>query len=95
MVGVLGREWWWFWNTREIEEVDSEECDNEPKEQRDGVHSIGGIEPLEENKGGYDDSGREADVVHRVDTGYHRQQKSGISECTYTFVEKIAKALLK
>jgi hypothetical protein len=76
--------------------MNSEECDNESKEQRDGVHSIGGVEALEENKGGYDDSGREADVVHRVDTGHLRQGGNlDHSECTYTFVEKIANALLK
>ena len=75
-MGILGRQWWWFWDTREIEEVNSKECDDESEEERDGVHSVGGIEPLEENKGSYDDSRREADVVHRVDTGQLRQGES-------------------
>ena len=73
MMGVIRRQWRWFWNTREIEEMNSEECDYESKEERDGVHPIGGIEPLEENKRGYDDSRGEADVVHRVDTRQLRQ----------------------
>jgi len=73
MLGVLGGEWRWFWDARKIEEVNSEECDNEPKQERGGVHPIGGIEPLEENEGGYDDCGGEADVVHRVDTRQLRQ----------------------
>ena len=72
-MGVVRRQWRRFWDTREIEEMNPEECDNESKEERDGVHPIGGIEPLEENKGGHNDSRREADIVHRVDTGQLRQ----------------------
>lgn len=67
MTGVLGRQRWWIWDARNIEEMNSKEGDNEPKEERDGVHPIGGIESLEENEGGYDNCRREADVVHRVD----------------------------
>ena len=53
--------------------MNSKECNSESKEERDGVHPIGGIESLEENEGGYDDCRREADVVHRVDTRHPRQ----------------------
>lgn len=81
MTGVLGRQWWRIWDARNIEEMNSEECDNEPKEEGDGVHPIGGIEPLEKNKRGDNDCRREADVVHRVDTRTLRQQeKIGIGD---------------
>ena len=64
--------------------MNSEECDNEPKEEGDGIHPISGIETLEENEGGYDDCRGEADVVHRVDTRPLRQQEQLESESLHT-----------
>ncbi len=53
---------------REVEEVDSEERDDEAAEQRDGVRCIGRVEPLEQDEGRHDRGRREADVIQRVDT---------------------------
>lgn len=54
-------------HARELEEVHAEEGGDEAGEERDGVGGIVCVEALEEDDGGDDGTGRETDVVHRVD----------------------------
>src|SRR5579872_5520263 len=50
----------------EVEEVDSQECDDETTKQGEGVRAIGGIKSLEKNQGGHDRRTRESNIVHWV-----------------------------
>lgn len=50
----------------DIKEMDAKEGHNETHKEGDGVRGVGCVETLEEDEGGDDCSGGEADVVHRV-----------------------------
>jgi len=52
----------------EVEEVDSEECDDETAEEGKSVTAVGGIKSLEKDQRGHDCRTREPNIVHRVYT---------------------------
>lgn len=52
----------------EVEEVDSQECDDETAEKGKGVTAVGGIKSLEEDQRGHNCRTRESNIVHRVYT---------------------------
>jgi hypothetical protein len=58
----------------EVEQVDSEECDDETAEEGKGIAAIGGIKSLEKDQRGHNRRTRESNIVHRV---YPVQQVSG------------------
>lgn len=62
----------------DIEEVDSEECDDETAEEGKSVTAVGGIKSLEEDQRGHDRSTREPNIVHRVYTAL--QVSSGVAD---------------
>lgn len=64
----------------DVEEVDSEECDNETAEQGQSVGAIGGIKPLEKDQGSHNRRARESNIVHRVYT--MQKISSGIRDGT-------------
>ena len=52
----------------EVEEVDSEECDDETAEEGKSVAAVGGIKSLKKDQRGHDRRTREPNIVHRVYT---------------------------
>lgn len=82
---------------RKLEDMDAEEGDHEAGNERDGVRGIVGVESLEENERSDDGRGREADVIHGIDTtcGVSGDVKKAEERWTYTLVEKMSRALLK
>ena len=75
--------------------MDSEKRDDEAAEEGKGVAAVGGIKSLEKDQRGHDRRARKSDIIHRIHTASQvsggRQAGSG----TYTFVEKVSRALLK
>lgn len=53
----------------QVEKVYAREDDEKSTEEGDGVHCVGSVESLEENKRSAKRSGREGDVVERVHAG--------------------------
>ena len=53
----------WLGGAAEVEEVDPEEGDGETGEEGEGGYAVGSVESLEEDKGGDERCGGEADVV--------------------------------
>lgn len=53
----------WLGGAAEVEEVDAEEGDGEPGEEGERGYAVGGVESLEEDEGGDERCGGEADVV--------------------------------
>ena len=52
----------------EVEEVDSEECDDETAKEGKSVAAVGGIKSLEKDQRGHDRRTREPNIVHGVYT---------------------------
>ena len=56
--------------SREVEEVNSEECDDKTAEEGQGISAVSGIKTLEKDKRGHNRRARESNIVHRVYTVY-------------------------
>jgi hypothetical protein len=54
--------------TRNVEQIYTHENDKETAEKRNGVHTTGGVEALEENGRSNDRAGGKSDIVDWIDT---------------------------
>lgn len=83
---------------REVQEINASEDDEESTKQRYRVDGVGGVESLEEDKGGTEGRGGKRNVIEWVHTVGGPRLVTGLgrqSESAYIEVEKEFKALLK
>jgi hypothetical protein len=55
-----------FRSSRNVQEMNSQKCDDESTKKRQGVRGICRIKTLEKDEGGNDGGCRKPDIIHRI-----------------------------
>lgn len=75
--------------------MDPDENDDKADYERDAARSASVVESLEENKGGDNGTGREANIIKRVDAGRSKEISSDLTEASKPRLTHLSKTNLR